>query len=243
MSTVEIVERTVPYPHPVEGHDRTPGKGIGHVLVIDRQGNLLKDLRVGEGAVYHPGGIDFDGTSVWVPVAEYRPSSRSIVYRIDPQTYQVSQAFRVADHIGGVVRDRVTGDVHGVNWAARTEYAWTSTGRQLSRQSNRDHLLDYQDCDYAGRRKQICSGITVLPDRSGGNYELGGLALRDLRDGRILHEIPFPRFSAAGHVVTRNPAALEATRDKLRLLVAPDDGEETAGTELLVYEAPIDQTR
>ncbi|WP_255354353.1 MULTISPECIES: hypothetical protein [Frankia] len=39
--------------------------------------------------------------------------------------------------------------------------------------------------------------------------------------------------------MTRNPVALEQVGDKLRLLAAPDDGEETAGTELLVYEAPI----
>ena len=34
------------------------------------------DLTLGEGAIYHPGGIDYDGTHIWVPVAEYRPNSR-----------------------------------------------------------------------------------------------------------------------------------------------------------------------
>src|SRR5262249_38733350 len=73
MSTVEIIEAPVRYPQPIDGYDRTPGKGIGHVLVIDRQGNLIKDLTLGQDTIYHPGGIDFDGQSVWVPVAEYRP--------------------------------------------------------------------------------------------------------------------------------------------------------------------------
>jgi hypothetical protein len=239
MSTVEIIEAPVRYPQPVDGYDRTPGKGVGHVLVIDRQGTLIKDLTLGEGTVYHPGGIDFDGGSVWVPVAEYRPNSKAIVYRIDPVTYQVTEEFRVADHVGGVVRDRVTGAVHGVSWGSRTLYTWTSTGRQLSRQPNNDHLLDYQDCDYVGWRKQICSGITGLARADGGSYELGGIVLRDLRDSRILHQIPFPRFSAAGHVLTRNPVALETAGGKLRILAAPDDGEEIAGTELFILEAPI----
>ncbi|WP_200210405.1 DUF6454 family protein [Micromonospora coerulea] len=239
MSTVEIIERPVPYPQPVDGYDRTPGKGVGHVLVLDRQGNLLKDVQLGQGTVYHPGGIDFDGESVWVPVAEYRPNSQAIVYRLDPQTYQVTEAFRVADHIGGVVRDRVSGEMHGVSWGSRTEYSWTPNGHQLSKQANPDHLVDYQDCDYSGWGKQICSGVTGLPRSDGGSYELGGLALLDLRDNRILHEIPFPKFSTAGHVVTRNPVALEVAGDKLRLFAAPDDGEEVAGTELLVYEAPL----
>ncbi|MGY4765623.1 DUF6454 family protein [Kribbella sp. CWNU-51] len=57
------------YPVPVDGYDRTPGKGIGHLFVIDRQGNLKKDIRLGEGTAYHPGGIDYDGQNVWVPAA------------------------------------------------------------------------------------------------------------------------------------------------------------------------------
>jgi hypothetical protein len=239
MSTVEILEPPVRYPEPVDGYDRTPGRGVGHVLVLDRAGHLLRDVVLGEGNAYHPGGIDFDGRSVWVPVAEYRPDSAAIIYRLDPATYRVTEAFRVRDHVGGVVRDRDTGLVHGVSWGSRTLYRWTPQGRQLSRTANEDHMLDYQDCDYAAHDKQLCSGVTGLPTAAGGSYELGGIALRDLRSGRILHEVPFPFFSAAGHVVTRNPVELEVRDGVLRLFAAPDDGEEVAGTELLVYETPL----
>ncbi len=239
MSSVEILEPTVKYPQPVGGTDRTPGKGVGHVFVMDRQGTLLRDIVVGEGTMYHPGGIDFDGTSVWVPVAEYRPTSQANVYRINPSTFAVTKAFHVADHIGGVVRDRVSGQLHGVSWGSRTLYSWTLKGRQLTRSANSNHMVDYQDCAYVGWRKQICSGITALPRADGSTYELGGLALLGLRRNRILHEVPFPYFSAAGHVATRNPVALEVAGPTLRLLAAPDDGEETAGTELLVYESTI----
>lgn len=71
----------------------------------------------------------------------------------------------------------------------------------------------------------------------GGTYELGALELRDLRDGRILHQVPFPQFSTAGHGATRNPVAFEVDGAVLRLLAAPDDGDEPGGTELLIYEA------
>jgi len=239
MSSVEILTPTVKFPQPVEGFDRTPGTGVGHVFVMDRQGNLLRDIVVGQDTVYHPGGIDFDGTSVWVPVAEYRPNSKADVFRIDPQTYEVTKAFSVADHVGGVVVDQVNGEVHGVSWGSRTEYSWRPNGKQLSKQANPSHLIDYQDCAYVAWRKQICSGVTGLPRPEGGSYELGGLALLDLRDNRILHEVPFPYFSSAGHVATRNPVALEVDGPTLRLFAAPDDGEELASTELLVYEAPV----
>lgn len=240
LSSVEVLEAPVKFPVPVGGYDRTPGRGIGHVFVLDRAGNLLKDIRVGEGTIYHPGGIDYDGEDVWVPVAEYRPDSDAIVYRLDPKTLTVHEEFRVHDHIGGIVRDRVDGSLHGVSWGSRRLYSWTSRGRHQEIALNPDHLIDYQDCDYVARRKQLCTGVTGLPTASGGSYELGGLALLDLADGnRMLHEIPFQQFSTAGHVATRNPVALEVEGGKLRLLAAPDDGEEPGGTEILVYETPL----
>jgi hypothetical protein len=240
LSSVEVLEAPVRYPAPVDGYDRTPGKGIGHLFVLDRQGNLKKDIRIGEGTAYHPGGIDYDGENVWVPAAEYRPNSRAIVYKVNPKTFEVTEQFRVRDHVGGVVRDRRTGLVHGVSWGSRTLYEWTAKGKQLAAEPNQSHLLDYQDCDYVSRSKQLCGGVTGLPTATGGSYELGGLALLDLNDhNRILHEIPFPAFSAAGHSVTRNPVALEVEDKKLRLFTAPDDGESPAGTEILVFESPI----
>ncbi len=239
MSSVEILEPTTRYAEPVDGYDRSPGRGVGHVFVLTRSGELLQDITLGEGDIYHPGGIDFDGESVWVPVGEYRPDSASVIYRIDVDDYQVTEAFRVGDHVGGVVADQRTGLVHGVSWGSRTLYTWTSDGQQLRSTPNPSHMIDYQDCDYAGRGHQLCSGIAALPTASGDPYELGGLALTRLRDGHIVHEVPFPYFSAAGHVATRNPVALEVDGSTLRLLAAPDDGDEGVGTELLVYETEL----
>jgi hypothetical protein len=239
LSSVEVTEAPVRYQQPVDGYDRSPGKGVGHLFVLDRQGKLLKDITVGAGTAYHPGGIDYDGQNVWIPVAEYRPNSRAIVYTVDPKTYRVTERFRVKDHIGGVVRDRTTGQVHGVSWGSRTLYNWTTTGRQLQSAPNESHLLDYQDCDYVSRGKQVCGGVTTLPTATGGTYDLGGLALLDLKSNRILHEIPFPYFSSANRSATRNPVALETTDTKLRLYTAPDDGEDKNGTEILIYESPL----
>lgn len=239
MSSVEIIERPVKYPAPVDGYDRTTGKGVGHLFVMTRDGKLLKDIVLGEDTMYHPGGIDYDGQDVWVPVGEYRPNSRSIVYRVDAETLDVQEAFRYDDHVGGTVRDTESGRVHGVTWGSRRLVTWTPSGRRLDVTANPDHMLDYQDCAYTGDATQLCTGKTDLPTASGGVYDLGGLALTSLADDRVLHEVPFPRFSAAGHVVTRNPVALEQDGGTLRMFAAPDDGDEVAGTELLVYEASI----
>ncbi|MEU4191180.1 DUF6454 family protein [Kribbella sp. NPDC026611] len=240
LTSVEVLEAPAKYPVPVDGYDRTPGKGIGHLFVLDRQGHLKKDIRLADGTAYHPGGLDFDGKDLWVPVAEYRPNSRAVVYTVDPHTFKVTERFRVRDHVGGLVRDRTTGLVHGVSWGSRTLYAWTPTGRQVEKAANESHLLDYQDCDYAARGKQLCGGVTTLPGPNNTTYDLGGLALLDLHTNRILHEIPFPYFSpTTNHSATRNPVHLETTPTTLRLLTAPDDGENPGGTELQTYEAPL----
>jgi hypothetical protein len=82
LSSTQIIEPTVKYPVPVDGYDRTPGKGIGHLFVIDRSGKLLKDVILGHDIVYHPGGIDRTGDYLWVPVAQYRPGSTADIDRV-----------------------------------------------------------------------------------------------------------------------------------------------------------------
>jgi len=47
LSTVQILEPTVKYPTPQGGYDRTPGKGIGHLFVMDKAGHLQKDITLG----------------------------------------------------------------------------------------------------------------------------------------------------------------------------------------------------
>jgi len=145
------------------------------VLVLNRRGHLLRDIELGRGHMYHPGGIDFDGRRVWVPLAQYRPDSKAVVYSIHPRTYRVRERFEYADHVGGVVRDEVTGTVHGVSWGSRELFAWTPRGDLQQSSANRSHLVDYQDCAYVDRRKQLCSGVTELPGAGSDTYEAGRL--------------------------------------------------------------------
>jgi hypothetical protein len=242
LSSVEIIERPVRYPEPIDGYDRSPGKGVGHLFVLDRNGTLLEDVVLGRGDMYHPGGLDVDDEgNIWVPVAEYRPDSEAIVYRVDAETLVPTEVFTVEDHIGGVVRDQVTGRLVGQSWGSRRFYEWTSTGKQRGRWLNDSHFLDYQDCEYVASRKALCSGITGLPAQPGGAtpYELGGFALLDLRDRSILHEVPLQFWSTAGHVVTRNPTDIDADGNRLTMWAAPDDFGEGNDTEILTYEAEV----
>jgi hypothetical protein len=74
VSSVEVTSPPMRYATPKDGYDRAPGQGIGHLFKVDLRpghaGALLASTTLGEGTMYHPGGFDFDGTSLWVPVAE-----------------------------------------------------------------------------------------------------------------------------------------------------------------------------
>lgn len=244
LSSVQIIEPTQKYPTPVDGYDRTAGRGVGHLFVMDRRGNLQKDIALGEGDMYHPGGIDFDGKNVWVPVAQYRPDSSAIIYKVNASTLEVEKKFEVQDHIGGIVLDPTTNRLVGNTWGSRRFYAWTPDGSQTDSWLNADHYVDAQDCEYVASAKMLCGGVTNLPQTptaggSTGVYELGGMALTDLHSHRILHEVPFQKWSAAGHVMTRNPLKLAANGNTIDLWAAPDNGDEGNGTELWHFRATV----
>jgi hypothetical protein len=234
LSSVELIENPMKYDHPHGRYDRTPGKGIGHLFVFDKQGKLLKDIHLGEGNIYHPGGIDYDGQNIWVPVAEYRPNSESIIYKVDPKTLKAEEVFRVHDHIGGLVHDGQNGKLIGNNWGSRKFYEWNEKGQQLLVKENHSHFIDYQDTHYIGQGKMICSGISELPNPASDSntYELGGLALLDTKTLNTIHEVPITEFSPQGHVITRDPVFLEKAGQQLRLYAVPDDNHGA----LLVYE-------
>jgi hypothetical protein len=54
VSSVEIKTRTKRFPQITDGYDRDTGEGVGHLFKIDMKGNLISDLVLGEGTMYHP---------------------------------------------------------------------------------------------------------------------------------------------------------------------------------------------
>jgi hypothetical protein len=126
----------------------------------------------------------------------------------------------------------------------RRFYGWTLQGKQVRTWDNPSFFTDYQDCQYVPSAKMICGGITNLPQTpaaggSNATYELGGLTMIDLRSHNILREVPFQKWSTAGHVMTRNPVKMSATGNQLTLWAAPDNGNEGNGTELFTYQANV----
>jgi hypothetical protein len=246
LSSVEVRVPTRRGPQPDSRHDRDTGAGVGHLFKVDMSGALLADLRLGEGTLYHPGGIDYDGTHIWVPVAEYRPNSRSIVYRVDPKAMTASEVFRVADHIGAIVHNTDDGALHGVSWGSRRFYRWkldrdgkiSDAVAAIGQHStlNPSHYVDYQDCKYVGRRRMLCTGVTEFrPSQAAMPFRLGGLDLINLEEGRPVHQVPVQLWTKTGLDMTHNPSWFEASANGLRAYFMPEDDKST----LFIFDVEI----
>lgn len=241
VSSVEVTQPTKRFAQPQNGYDRDTGAGIGHLFKFDNKGHLIADLKLGEGTMYHPSGIDYDGKFICVSVAEYRPNSRSIIYRVDPTTMKATEVFRFNDHLGGIVHNTDNHTLHAVSWGARWFYRWTMDGRgrvtnaatppEKLRQRNPSFYVDYQDCKYLGRGEMLCGGLSNYQTGKA-RFSLGGLELIDLAAGRAIHQLPLELYTESGLPMTQNPFWIEPTERGLRVYFMPEDQRST----LYVFE-------
>jgi len=237
VSSVEVTTPTRRFAEPTGGYDRDPGKGVGHLFQIDSKGGLVSDLTLVARDAYHPGGIDYDGRHIWISLAEYRPNSHSVIYKVDPATMTATEVLQVGDHIGGIVRNTDDNTLHGLNWGSRRFYRWTldkagratNANRPLEALStlNTSHYVDYQDCKYLGGRAMLCSGLAAIGQAPSPGFRLGGLDLVSLADGRPLHQTPVPLWTPGGTVMTQNPFWIEPSAAGLRVYFMPEDDRST----------------
>ena len=243
LSAVEKIVQPKKFETPQDGYDRTPGEGVGYLFKFDLKGKLISKVTLGEGTVYHPGGIDYDGRYIWVPVAEYRPNSDSIIYRVDPKTLETVEVFRFKDHIGGIVHNTWDETLHGSSWGSRRMYTWKLNEQagvvsfegvpESTKKMNGSHYIDYQDCHYLADRYMLCCGLNKYTIPDFGQFAFGGLDLLDLDLQLAIHQIPVPLWVNPTKPMTNNPFYFETYEDHLRFYFIPEDDKST----LYVYDA------
>ena len=229
--------------------DRSRGKG--YLFQVSATGQLLNSLELGEGPLYHPSGIDFDGTHLWIALAAYKPNSQSIVYQVNPSQMTVKEIFRWEDHLGTIALNPDTQILHGASWSSRTLYQWDSKAvakKQGSPESiphtsqlNPSSYIDYQDNQYLGGGEMLYSGVATYKKQGEPAFSLGGLEIWDVLQGQVVHQLPIPLWSPkTGRVMTQNPCFLEALApNQVRAYFLPDDNEST----LYVYEATVELSK
>lgn len=172
----------------------------GFLYRLDRQtGAIIAQVEVQDGDRFHPGGLTLDGENLWVPVAEYRRNSTSVIQLRDRRTLRLLRQFPVADHIGCVAAS--ANRLYGGNWDARQIYEWDKNGRQLRKEAN---LLGarYQDMKFADGRL-IGGGL-----RGSGE---GSIDWIDPKDFRIVRTEPVGKTDR-GIVLTHEGMAFRGGR-------------------------------
>jgi len=121
----------------------------GWVWRVDRQSlRTVAERNISQGALYHPGGLQVSGSSLWIPIAEYRANSSARILELDAMTLAERRSLAVPDHIGAVATDGKT-FVLGANWDARKLYRWNLDGKLLETHDN-PGTLAIQDMKWSG---------------------------------------------------------------------------------------------
>lgn len=216
------------------------GAGKGYLMQFDAGGNLLKCIELCEGAIFHPGGMDFDGRYIWVPITKYYPYSRSLIVRVDVRSHQVEKVCYVDDSIGAIIHDPDNNILVGANWDADEFLTWqldsalevkdaelTAAER---RHANTAKHLAIQDSKYIGGGKMVGFGL-----KNGPKGRVGGFDVIDTRTFEKLRSADIELRTPRKSIVSGNPSTIEIVGDKMRLYFAPEDNKTT----LYIYQTQI----
>jgi hypothetical protein len=187
----------------------------GYIHQFDRAtGKFLRRLELTDGARYHPGGISISGGSIWVPVAEMKPDSSTMLVEIDTDTLQIRRKIPVADHLGCVAasgRTLVAG-----NWDSRLLYLFDLDNAGDVRVVSNPSTTHFQDMKIVGHQL-VAGGSRTLWSGSVDWIDLPSMKItRSLRSGAVGLARPFGR----GGAYTSEGLAMEG-RD---LYLLPEDG-------------------
>lgn len=239
LTAVEVKRWPRKYETPMGNFDRDQGEGIGHVFKFNEKGDLIDHITIGESDVYHPGGLDFDGERLWIPVCEYRPFGRSILYSIDPDKMSVQTTITIDDAIGALAFDREHNRLIGVNWGSTDYYTWQLDEKRkevsgpVKKQRNLHFNLAIQDMQYVSHGYILCSGLFTYSNHPEiKQFISGGLSIIRTADLLSLSAIPVDQYTYQGQVLTGNPFHVELSAQKILCYFMPEDD----NSNLYIYE-------
>jgi Family of unknown function (DUF6454) len=179
-----------------------------------RTGKLRRRLELTDGAKYHPGGISMSGGSIWVPVAELRPNSTTVLVEIDANSLRIRRKIHVADHLGCVAASGST--LVAGNWDSKLLYIFDLNDTARVRIVPNPSPTHYQDMKFVDGQL-VAGGSLTLWSGAVDWIDWPSMELRrTLRAGAIGPVRPLGR----GGPYTGEGMAIEG-RD---LYVVPEDG-------------------
>lgn len=205
-----------------------PDVGRAEILLLDPEGKTLKSVEVTDGPRCHPGGIHFSGDDrgTWIPVAEYRPHSTTSVILLDGDL-EIEQRFVFDDHLGAIC-DLSDGTLLAASWGSRVLYRLSTDGEVLDQRVNPSHVFDYQDLRFTSSGHVIASGVAET-NIGGTAFQLGGLAVLDTEDFRLIHEVSITAAMPSGRSITYNGFHIDNSGSTTEFHCLVDDGDASIG--------------
>lgn len=217
------------------------GSGKGYLFRFNTQGQLLQTIELWDRTMFHPGGMDFDGKYIWIPVTKYYPYSRSFIARIDIRTHEIEKIGYVDDSVGAIIYNPDDNTLIGANWNADEFITWNLDEHsqiinptlpiEQRRTLNADKHLAIQDAKYIGNYILLGFGL-----KTGSKGIIGGFDLIDTRTFKQIYSgdiaLRTPKHQV---IVTGNPSTIEIKEKVLRFYFAPKDNQTT----VYIYEAKL----
>jgi hypothetical protein len=208
---------------------RASASGTGYLIkaiIKDNKFEKIDEIQLGEGMIFHTGGIDHDDIgNIYVPVSEYIPHGKSIIYQIRISTFNPREYLKWDDHIGAITIAKDTHYMYGFSWGGEKIYVWE--GEELIYIENAVvQNIDYQDSIYIGDRTIVCGGISTHKVGSE-SILVGGLDLIGLDTLLPIHRIMVSACSdkPPHNKLTYNPIAIDFISNCIYFL--PDDDTDT----------------
>lgn len=197
------------------------------VFRLDRKAlRLVEKRELTKGPRYHPGGCQWAGGRLVVPVAEYRPKSTTTVHYLDPVTLATLSSFEVSDHLGAIASDGTT-TLYAANWDAREFMVLNKNGEIRSKIPSPTGAA-YQDVEFHGGRLYASGMDRKAP---------GGLSVVDVFEPAETSLRHVARYTLAGRTRTGAPFGREGfTFFENSFFLLPEDGPNTT---LYRFETPM----
>lgn len=202
----------------------------GFIYKVDRRDmKVVAEAKLVDGPRFHPGGMQLVDGKIWVPLAEYRRHSSTVILTLDADTLAEVSRFPMDDHLGAVAADD-NGNVYAANWDARQIYVFDSKGKQL-RVVDTPTGVAYQDFEHhngslwgTGRTKVDGHTRSVVDVLDGEDFQL---QQRVVLQGKT---------ATVGDYFAREGLSVHDGN----LYLMPEDGPETRVYEFRLKDTPLD---
>jgi hypothetical protein len=208
---LEIIQQ---YGYVTSVDNKSPNKKAWLFKINLSDGTLVQKRDLTEADRIHPGGLQYDGQYLWIPVAEYCRHSSTTIIALDLETLKTIKSFSVSDHIGALASDGQD-RLFGVNWDAKQIYIWTMDGDEVGILNNPNVALAYQDIKFLEDMLLCC----------GHHRGVSAIDLFDTTDWRLKKRIMLPRHPRLSR------EGMACRNGKFYFL--PDDG---PNSKIFIYE-------